>query len=324
MPTFVTASRRWDSVDDFLGARENRYFGDGFRRGKIRFLAAGMAADGRIEGTGVVEYPGTWSVKAAGAQRLHLSTLDAYLLGVEAAAELLRGESSNGVERLVVPQAWVRRCVIKAGNAPIEDSLNNVPVSAVRVNATSEIGVVHSISVTVGNMLVSLAIESSNASSSPDHIQDGNGSFSSYATDLRDVRVGSEFDQISATAKVSRRDYGVGEAGGLESAYGGSLTFAEAFADMLQLGQIGLYLMDGITREDSKTLWMRSTRFETRSPIRPRRDEVVSTSIRSPRIVHKDGARWRVATLSSDRGPMTLTCSVAHELPSDEVGGGRG
>lgn len=186
-------------------------------------------------------------------------------------------------------------------------------------------GMVHSISVTVGNMLVSLVIDSADAADGLSEIKGEGGPFSSYATDLRDVRVGPEFDLISATARVSRRDGVVRHAGGLESAYDGSLTFVEAFADMLQLGQVGLYLMDGITRADSKTLWMRTTRFETHSPIRPRRDEVVSTSIRSPRIVHKDGARWRVATLSSDRGPMTLNCSVAHELPSgQETGDGRG
>ncbi|MGW4114052.1 AvrD family protein [Actinosynnema sp. NPDC004786] len=309
-------------VDALLGDRDRRYFGNGFRQGVVRLRTVDRApgVDGamRSVGLGSVEYPAPWSVKAAGPQDVHVSTIDAYLLAVSAASSLLGRERAGAGRPLGA--SWVRRCAIKAGSVPIEDGLDRIPVSATRVRGSSD-PAVPTLSVAVGGMAVTVEVDPGDAVRFPSAV-DVPRTYRTTVADLVDVEVAPGSAEVSATVV-----YRTGQAEGesfpeIESRYPESVTFAEAFADMLQLGQVGLYALDGVSRADSGTLWMRSTLFEATSPLRPRvPGDRITAEIRSPRVVTMRGRRWRVATLRSRRASMTLSCSVAHALP--ESGRGR-
>ncbi|GLW90029.1 AvrD family protein [Actinokineospora globicatena] len=312
-------------IDALLGDRARRYFGNGFRQGVVRLGGADRPREHggppRASWSGSVEYPAPWSVKATGPQAVHLSTIDAYLLAISAASALL-GAAPTAAGRAERPlgAAWVRRCVIKAGSAPIEDGLDRIPVAATRVNAAGDSAErIHHISVTVGNMLVTAEIDSGSAVGAASAV-DLPRTYRTTISDLLDVETSPDSTEVSGTVSY---DSGPGRESfpEIESRYPHSVTFAEAFADMLQLGQVGLYALDGFTRADSDTLWMRNTLYEATSPVRPRvPGERVTTEIRSPRVVSMRGRRWRVATLRSRRASMALSCSVAHALPEGPRG----
>ncbi|ROP41814.1 AvrD family protein [Saccharothrix texasensis] len=307
-----------EPIDALLGARDRRYFGNGFRQGVVRLRRAGrsfgVGGDSRFVGLGTVGYSAPWSVKASGPQNPHVSTIDAYLLAISAASSLL-GPRGTGADQ-PLGAAWVRRCAIKAGGAPIEDGLDRIPVSATWAHASTDPAArVLQVSVTVGSMLVTVDVDPGGGVRAPSAV-DRPRTYRTTVSDLVDVEVAPGSAEVSATVHYST---GQGEEDlfqEIESRYPESLTFAEAFADMLQLGQVGLYAMDGLARADSDTLWMRNTLFEATSPFRPRvQGDRVTAEIRSPRVVTMRGRRWRIATLRSRRASMALSCSVAHALP---------
>lgn len=323
MTTSLSKTGNGKSIDTLLGERSRRYFGDGFRQGLVRFRSVNQSDDvdasTRCTGFAAVTYPAPWSMKASGAQNIHVSTIDTYLLAVSAASALL----DAGARRRDQPlgSAWVRRCVIKAGNAPIEQGLDRIPISAKRIDAADDpVGRMHVISVTVGNMLVTLEVDSG-TTVRPQSTIDLPRTYQTTATDLTDVTVAPDCSQVSATVTYAEGPGRRESFPEIESRFPEFLTFAEAFADMLQLGQVGLYTLDGFARAHSNTLWMRNTHFEATSPLRPREDgERITTEIRSPRIVTMKGRNWRIATLRSRRSSMTLSCSVAHTLPEVHLG----
>lgn len=309
------------SIDALLGERSQRYFGDGFRQGSVRFAGEARSDDvdalARCAGFGVVTYPGPWSRKASGPQNIHVSTIDAYQLAVSAASALLDAtRTATGLQDRPLGTAWIRRCVIKAGRTPIEHGLDRIPVSATRVNATDDsISRIHTISVTVGNILVILDVDTG-ASIRAQSTSDLPRTYRTTATDLGEVTVTPDCLRVSGTATYTAGPGGQESFPEIESRFPECVTFAEAFADMLQLGQVGLYALDGFTRAYSHTLWMRNTHFEATTPLRPREQgERITTEIRSPRIVTMKGQNWRIATLRSRRLSLTLSCSVAHALP---------
>ncbi|MBF6461228.1 hypothetical protein IU433_19540 [Nocardia puris] len=313
-------------IDALLGNRAQRYFGDGFRQGTVRFTRAAATdpdENARCVGFGSLEYPGMWSLKSSGPQSIHVSTIDTYLLAVSAASSLLETTLLRGRRRGDDPlgSAWVRRCIIKAGTVPIEMGLDRIPVSATRINSSdAAAGRVHVISVTVGNMLAILDIDTG-STVPPQSATDVPRSYRGHATDLAGVTVAPDFSSVSADAEYRTVPGPAESYAEIESRFPGSVTFAEAFVDMLQLGQVGLYAMDGFARADSNTLWMRSTHYEATTPIRPRESgERVTTEIHGARVVTLKGRRWRAATLVSHRPSMTLSCSVAHALPDISLG----
>lgn len=112
------------TVDDFLGAREGRFFGEGFKR--VHHRLTGLTIDDTgITATAGLEIPGAWSRKGDTTQRPHLSTVDVMLYGARLAG--LHAAHHHGLG----PDApfSVRSLTIKAGNQPQEDGLDTFPVS---------------------------------------------------------------------------------------------------------------------------------------------------------------------------------------------------
>src|ERR1051326_7695890 len=125
MTVSESAARRttFDSIDDFLGPRAHRFFGEGFKRAVHRISDAriGVAPDGSAVVTARlgVDYPADWSRKGEHDQRAHLSTVDFIVLGARLIELCLRRVRGLTAGQLAGAQlTWVR---IKAGSAPVEE-----------------------------------------------------------------------------------------------------------------------------------------------------------------------------------------------------------
>ena len=103
---------------------------------------------------------------------------------------------------------------------------------------------------------------------------------------------------------------------GIEAMYQPSYSLIDTFVLTLQLGQVLLYELDQMARENSDTLWMRKTEFIMTGPpaaIGPLRAKV---SLDRARILLSKGARWRVAEIVGQVGSQAqIRCNVAHQLP---------
>ncbi len=143
---------RLDSVDDVLGERHTRFFGEGFKRVSYSLAditvvpdatgtgdatgttgstgAAGSpgaeGSTGQVHATVGIHLPDTWSRKGETLQRPHLSTLDGMIV-----AARLTGVYVAHARRLPADARFrVRGLRIKAGNAPDEEGLERFRVSA--------------------------------------------------------------------------------------------------------------------------------------------------------------------------------------------------
>src|SRR5690349_16564634 len=125
----------YENVDDRLGPAEKRFFGTGFRRSEhtIRRLRVGA---GRIDAAAAVRYPADWSTKGEVDQLPHLSTVDVLVLGAQLAE--LQVAQAYGLDPGRRSSMWLRRVRIQAGRAPLEEGLDDFPVTAVAAGTADD------------------------------------------------------------------------------------------------------------------------------------------------------------------------------------------
>jgi hypothetical protein len=89
----------------------------------------------------------------------------------------------------------------------------------------------------------------------------------------------------------------------------------DCFVTALQLGQVLLYELDGVSRAESSTLWMRKTVLElvTAKPVTgPIPAHVV---LEDSTLLNSRTGIWRSADIVTEFHGIRLRCSVAHQIP---------
>jgi hypothetical protein len=315
---------RLDSVDDVLGDRHTRFFGEGFKRvtyslTDIAIAPGGEGTPGEVRATAGIHLPDTWSQKGETQQRPHLSTLDGMLL-----AARLTGLYAAHTHRLTADAHFrVRGLRIKAGPTPDEEGLERFGVTARHRSTTASPDAaglsVTTLDCTIGSMTLQVEAEHpaaegpQNAPGSYATAEELDGPWNSAAFGvshrdraqyLRDVVA----DVAAGTADARLTLVDTSEAGAEHGP-----TAIDLFVSALQLGQVLLYELDGLTRADSNTLWMRSTRFTPGAEAVPG-DRFRVTLDRADLLPTAEGT-WRTARITAELGGTKLTCNVVHLLP---------
>lgn len=315
----VSPVRRGPSIDDLLGPAEGRFFGEGFR-GVVRELRGVRLDDACTSAVAAVVYSDGWSRKAGITQRPHLSTVDALVFaGRLAEAHLQLGLGLGSDE---IAGSWLRRIRIRAGTRPLEDDLGAFAVSAAPGGSgPSPDGgdrVVTRLECRVGPLTVHADLD--HPGPRPLRPVSPAGGVVVLPANvahrhlLDDVVVGGGGAVTWARLRMAA---GTGRAPLLESRYRPAVSPVDVFVVGLQLGQAMLYQLDDLHRDDTATLWMRTTVIETSSPWRPvPPDGPVRAQLRDVQLltpVRK--GRWRRADVVTELGGVRLRCSVAHALP---------
>ncbi|MFE0174098.1 AvrD family protein [Streptomyces sp. NPDC059002] len=334
--TAITGERfRLDSVDDALGDRRGRFFGEGFKRvthalSSLSVRPADASTPGTVDATAGIHVPGVWSRKGASHQRPHLTTVDA----MQFAARLTGLYTAHVHDLAPAGHFAVRSLSVKTGTAPDEELLDRFPVSALH-RSTRELPATGRLSTImdcrVGSMTVRVEAEHDAAAdpvytegfyTTPEHLP-GAWNDAPYGAShhgrrqyLLDVRG----DGASLTADAELR---------LTDSFGGAAreslgpTMIDVFVAALQLGQVLLYRLDGLDRATSNTLWMRCT---TITPADERaaaagadggtpRDGRFRVALARPTELPTAQGTWRTAQIRSTFAGLRLTCDVAHLLP---------
>ncbi|MFF1829998.1 AvrD family protein [Paenarthrobacter sp. NPDC058040] len=317
------------NVDDYLGPKSTRFFGSGYRQTTpaLRGLSIHHTADGTtlMEARGSVRVGDHWSVKGSTAQQPHLGTTDAIVLALEAAEALLASRYSPSI----LPSVYVRQLTLTAGTTPIEDILNNFPVTAT-TNGQSDDGIMM-IHVEMASMKAVLALHHPLCVASKANLRTENPDalvgdaakrvygdiYKSRETDIRDITLENTELSGSATLAIEQPFDEQHDSVGLEGAYQPGLSLMEAFVATLQLGQVLLYELDGLTRAESNTLWMRRTVITaTEPPSSIENGLPLNVKLRRSRILPLNGSNWRCAEIEGRIGSqLGITCDVAHEVP---------
>lgn len=325
-----------DTIDDHLGPAEHRFFGEGFKRAELALGSLTLEATGQtahIRGRARVDYPDNWSRKADVNQRPHLSTVDVLLFGCRLAE--LHLANSLGLDEAERSRSWLRRVVIKAGNAPVEAALNGFDVNARLVGTgASPDGGDRNVSVLecgVDALTIRLEVDHPNGrpvglpeGAGPTSLAEGRLAGSPYGTAYRNHRQDIRGVQVvGTTAEADVRVIATGAASrpgpGIEGRWQPRASMVDAFVTSLQLGQVLLYKLDSLTRAASATLWMRRTTLEaTASPLPSLGTERVRVALEDSAVLTRGETRWRRSDIVGDLHGVSLRCSVAHQLPNSE------
>jgi hypothetical protein len=103
---------------------------------------------------------------------------------------------------------------------------------------------------------------------------------------------------------------------GIESWYAPTLSLIDAIAVSAQLSQALLYELDGVSRGDTSTLWMRRFSAQRKTPYQPIETPSICTlGTKSSRLREMGGAKWRMADLKARISGIEGSFSIAHALP---------
>ncbi|WP_079165739.1 AvrD family protein [Streptomyces sp. NRRL S-31] len=325
------------SVDDILGPRERRFFGEGFKRAEHRVrhvsVARGSDQTAHADARFSVHYPEDWSRKGDADQRPHLSTVDVLVIGAQLGEVHLAhvlGLSSDQRARAVL-----QRVRIKAGTSPVEEDLADFAATAqlvATVPSCQAAGLfVSTVECVVGTLRMRCEIRHEAGVPDPapgsyDSLRGllgdprlrlfGEG-FTTRSQFVENVGIDPQAREASATVRVLTDEDAPSPVAGLEGAHHDRASAIDAFVIGLQLGQVLLYALDDVSRARSNTLWMRETLLEL-DPLRlplPATATATTRLDRCKRLETSKGEVWRSADIVGEFLGVRLCCSVAHRLP---------
>jgi len=312
-----------NSPDDHLGVSATRFFGSGYRRVAYQVPAAPVESGG-VAVTAGVTYPADWSHKSGHAQlRPHLSTVDALILAARVSETAV--VHSRGLSPRQHRSAWLRRVEIKAPTTPYEAGLDAFPLSAqLRAGGAASEAVVDCL---VATMRVQCTVAHDLPDGRPaargllgaEHPGQFGVGYRHRTQSIADVAL----DRINLTASAVVDLAGATADGGLEADYQPAASMVDSFVVSLQLGQLLLYLLDGLDRGRSNTLWMRRTVIDRPRPTAARAPFTVSVRLADQRLVRSRGEAWRTAMIVGDVDGVQTRCAVAHQLPATASAAGR-
>lgn len=329
-----------ESIDDYLGPSETRFFSRGYQRAEYRVrdivVMPAEAPDAGVRAIVDVGYPADWSRKKDGTDlRPHLSTVDALVLGVQLAE--LHLSHGYGLDAEARTRMRLHKVVLRAGGAPQED-LEDITLAA-RLVKTEEVPgqparflTVHDC--TVGSLrvrteiehdIVTRAVEEARHASLERALGPGEHRFWGEGFKKRrhvitDVHV--DMDSLSAQADVHFDPEPNVFREGIEGITMPSVSVVDAFVVNLQLVQILMYELDGVSRAESNTLWMMQTVLEaapgaSELPDHPARSQQARASLTGKRLLPLRGGIWRSVEVKAELAGIVLRCGFAHELPVD-------
>jgi hypothetical protein len=331
------------SIDDYLGPGETRFFSRGYQRAAYR--VKGLAADAAdapqtgVRGTVDVSYPADWSKKKQGTDlRPHLSTIDALVLGVQLAELHLAHAYGLGPDDLSV--ARLRKVVLRAGSEPQED-LIGIPLSAClkspadqpdadglyRSQYECRVGMLR-VRCEIDHPIVRRAyrdaeFESFDAVLGPGSSRFYGDGFRLRRHSIQDIAL--DLDELVAEAAVRFTTVPGSPVPteGIGGARQPAVTLVDCFVVNLQLAQVLMYELDGLSRANSNTLWMMQTAMT--APAEP--DLLVlddedallrtRTAITAKHLLNVRGGIWRNVDLRASLAGIDMRCSFAHELPPE-------
>jgi hypothetical protein len=283
----------YQTIDEFLGSGETRYFGGGYLNTEQILTDFSLTEqDGKIEfqSTGMVVLPEIWSAKGSGKQKPHLSSIDAIEFAVACLGEILK-QKFPGSECSI---ELIERINVVAGKEPVEDTLDAIPLRGILKTLPDGH---YAVEMSISNMKVTLAC-------SAQKLKNGfKLGREKQPVVINDLMLNQE--GMNASAIVSSARQNASESWALSS----------CFASALQMGQVLLYKLDSLTRDKSHTLWMRRMSIGL-SPGIPALGmaQPIYTRLNNVKKLRMDGADWRCADIFSIMCNTNIVCSVAHRL----------
>lgn len=317
----------FDHIEDFLGEKNKRFFSHGYKR-TTRSISNIVITDSGAEAACQVSVPEDWSLKGNTHQAIHLSSIDALLIALQLSEAycVVRYRLSEAQRRAMTIEYFS----MKADEKPLEDlSSFRAMVGLLAVNNNTL-----SLTSNVGGMHIELKFQLPILLNNPhnNYVFFPNkaaryktidvilgkagtnfygGRFADATHNIKNVSV--DLGLLSVTSDVdgdfpSRSGYR-----GMETMLKQCASPIDVMVIISQLIQCYLYLLDGISRANSSTLWMRSMTLEMSDETNQDDMSASINVLRSEKIL-VNNIPWRCAYVRGNFGGMTIFYSLAHAL----------
>jgi Pseudomonas avirulence D protein (AvrD) len=321
---------RYDCIDDVLGPRHDRYFGDGYKRVEHRLSEPAAALDGSAQdafrATASLAYPADWSTKKSATLVPHLSSVDTMALATAMCERVIAAQRSLDPDD--IGRMWLRHLTVRTGSTPHLD-LERIDVTAAVTEsvATDDDELATTLRFQVGTIAGTLTMQHPAGATTDGEApgeQDGHGTgkhfylhgFKDQDLTISDIVVDEACDGIRASHRVEPSS-DTPTYCGAESAYAGTMSALNGVIGCAQLAQVLLYELDAVNRSSTNNLWM--TKFELHAEQPPRAIDDGFRGVAKlgrTRIAAVANGRWRRADVAlSEFNGITGWCSLTHQLP---------
>lgn len=276
-------------ADAYLGSSDSRFFSSGYKKVSYE-LADEEVLNNSYSASLRLTYPEDWSVKKKNRLPPHLSSIDVMLMSARSCGEIL---ASRNKEKFEISQMTIR-----ASRKPLED-LNSVYI-IFDVMSESELTVMFVGK--VGNMNVALEVtnrESNDLQLSSTFSIEG---FKNSKQSIENIKLKNILESeaiVIKTVNGERCEH---------------IDYIDAFVSGLQLGQILLYELDDITREESNNLWMRNIVLKLSPKENTHLNNNLEVVLENITLIKKDDTEWRCADIVAKLNNIQLRCSITHQL----------
>ncbi|MDB0522832.1 AvrD family protein [Ralstonia solanacearum] len=283
----------YDSIDDLLGRRETRYFGNGYintMRSISGFKCVETDTGLDFSCIAALELPSLWSAKGNSRQTPHLSSIDVIELATECTRRVFH-EVSSGREFSL---GSIQKLLVGAGKEPVEEALDAISITGVAKRLPDE---AYHLRAHISSMSVDVTF--------------------SIREEGKPRMTGESRNPVSIENVMLNRDTLTASAIVLpfQGNQDDSWSLSDCFASVAQVGQALLYNLDGVTREASNTLWMRKIAMTLSSG-------TPECNMPQPLYVRLDNAKklkvgneyWRSADVFCIFCNTNIVCRVAHQL----------
>lgn len=316
---------KFENIEDFLGDKNTRFFSNGYKRAIRKITNIALTKLG-AEAICQVLVPGDWSMKGKTAQAVHLSSIDALLIALQLSEAycVVRYQLSESQRKELV----IKSFSMKADEAPLEDLDDfraTTDLIAINQHTLSFISNVGGMQIELKLILpilfddtlfltdIKMKVEKIENILDEPEVNFYGVRFSDATHDIKNVVV--DLDKSSVVSEISadfpeRLAYQ-----GMETMFHRGASPIDAMVIISQLIQCYLYLLDGISRANSSTLWMRSMTLERSDEINQDNLSASIEVLRSEKIL-VDNIPWRCVYVRGHFDGMTIFYSVGHALPS--------
>ncbi|WGD37206.1 AvrD family protein [Lysinibacter sp. HNR] len=278
----------YKTFDECLGDRSTRYFGHGYK--SVQQSISNLTIDhesSRVSGYAHVDYQVGWSQKRTETPlNPHLSSIDGVIIAVTLCEAFMI--HAFGMHDEELQKAWVNKINVRAGTKPLT-TLHQFAVEGQHVSSDNitETETVSLFACAIGTFKITLQIQHKTLSSTVQnkaleaYPQSMTSSQRIYGdlykqTDYVSHRVHLDPAARTAAARLSLMEPDTAERSGLEASYRTSSLIIGAIIVAAQLSQVLLYKIDGLSREETDTLWMR--KFDI-TVAQPQQDENKSAEV---------------------------------------------
>ncbi|GAB2023003.1 AvrD family protein [Pseudolactococcus yaeyamensis] len=317
-------------VDEILGDKEYRYFGNGYKNVHYDILNLSLEPE-KITAFTTIHYPLAWSKKDTPKELVpHLSTIDAAYIGLQLSEVFLI--TLLDLKNILRNQMFIKTLHLKAKNGVLED-LSKVSCEISYSVVTGEPYDKHQFSGQIGNIAFYSEIELPPCPVRPlvkkcyeevdEILGDSQDRYFGRLYEhtkhyIKNIETDCDKFTSQADIHVENQVFNIDKHYGIDTFHLSNFqpSVIDCIVAIAQLSQVLIYEMDDLDRKNSQTLWMRNVKID-RKRVTESEYHPSSIQVEKSKMIKMRQEKWRMVDLEGKFFNYQFRYSLAHILPKE-------